>query len=179
MMRDAAAGFSLVELLVALAVGSAIAVGLGGLLALAGELRSRTSDVAAVSSTLVDMETLALLLEHSRKGEITRFDDTHFEIVLPPAGPRDAGALSIVVADRHITVSAGVNKASTEAAPPTSSVDVSVFDMARFEYLLEDIGGARWAAAELTSDGAVLAVRAVLRRDHRTWPVVLWVQPVQ
>jgi prepilin-type N-terminal cleavage/methylation domain-containing protein len=173
--RRGSAGFSLVELLVALAVASAVIVGLGAIFVFAGELRSRTSEVAAVDSALVDVAVLGLQVERFAKAGIVVKSRTQFDLV--PLADADH-VLSFTLSSEDRSLDMDRPTLSFDGSPQRTSVDVSVFDVAQFEYLLDDAGVPRWTAAESQPPTEVLAARLLLKKRHRTWPLVIWVRPL-
>jgi len=154
------AGFSLVEVLVALAIVAGLMVGIG---ALTGTVTSRTArarDAETILTTLIEVEGAALSLGQSRADRLL--------VALP-----DRFDLS---PDAHakLTRSDQAMRFELDNASATSRLDLSVFDTASLEYLSPS-AASLWSATP-PDLAAVTGIRVILRHGSRTWRPLLWLR---
>jgi prepilin-type N-terminal cleavage/methylation domain-containing protein len=168
-MRDDAAGFSLVELLVALAIGSFAAIGIGGLVGFAGQLKERTASGEAAMAALNDIATLATELERLPRSAMTSADKGRFEVIFASGAPYGERTLSVELDEGGLRARTG--------GQAVGAASLAAFDTARFDYFAADADGVGWHPPEDLTGSGVLAARVVVTSGHRAWPFVLWRQP--
>jgi len=164
--RDA--GFTLLELLVALAISSLIVMGIGGLFAFAGDLKSRSERATAIQAALVDLRAIVTTIAGSPPVILSAARRAGFELQLASAVGTTA---TIAVLSFHD----GALFADYPTAGQMTSVDLSAFDGASIEYLVYSAQTPAWVSSDLVGADGVLGARINLRERHRHWPLVLWV----
>ncbi len=163
------AGFSLIEVLVALVIASFVVMAIGGLYVLTGTLRSRATEAAQVEDTLVDLQGLQSALG----------DDVALTIDAPrPDGFTLAPSTTRTGRPLQLRLTAAPLRIDLTSTSRTSGVDLSPFAEAAIEYLVRGADGrANWGAGPVTS-GQPLAARLRLALHGRVWRPLLWIVPV-
>lgn len=168
--RSSDDGFSLVEVIVALAILSVLVMAIGGLIQFGSQLQSRTAHEARIELALID--ALAL------RSDLGRWQTSGEQSVAPSS---DGFILTKSDADavkRGITLAIDVENTLTvrsSGADVFSSVDLSVFESAQIEYL-STVGESDWRGASAAGSEAVDAIRLVLTDEDRQWWAVLWIK---
>lgn len=169
-------GFGLVEVLMALAIASLVTIGTAGVLAFSRELHVRTVQAEVVEAAIMKLSTLAALVEGSLPSRIdgTAYDRFGIE-ALGAMHPRTP-IVRFALQGGQLLV--GADGDQSQAVSPSSFVDLSAFDAAEFEYLVDSTEAFTWVTADQIGRASVLASRIVLIASHRRWPVVLWLAPL-
>lgn len=172
------AGFTLVEVLVALVIFGSVIVAIGGLISFAGSLRERTAQSDRIASALQRLESLRSALIESV--------GSPFDMALGDVAPREFDLVS-TLSQPSLPVRVSLLDRAGESAPmvrltyisdvggQSTSVDLSEFDRASLDYLIESNGTAAWASTGSGSD--FVAARLTLTRAQWIWTILLWVSP--
>jgi prepilin-type N-terminal cleavage/methylation domain-containing protein len=164
------AGFSLLEILVALAIASLVAMAIGGLFALTGTLRTRLSETAQLEAALVDVQGLAQLLSAEIGLRLADPAADGFELVRPDpiAGNQPAPLAQLRLAQGK--------RLEVTQATRVATAEVVAFESTGLEYLVRAPGGAmKWQPASAANSAAPIAVRLRLVLRDRVWRPLLWV----
>jgi prepilin-type N-terminal cleavage/methylation domain-containing protein len=169
-------GFSMVELLVALAISSLIVVGIGGLFAYSGELRSRSEQTTRIQAALIDLRSVASVLRGLPQTVVEGRVPAGFELLHQPGqGTTEAdrsSAARVYLQDTAFFI-------QYQVSGQISSVDLSPFDRAAIEYLVRPAQSPAWVSADQIGSQAILGVRLSLYERHRHWPLAIWMQNIQ
>jgi prepilin-type N-terminal cleavage/methylation domain-containing protein len=175
---DSEAGFSLVEVLVALVVIALLTVAVGSLIAFAVELKTRTETAQRLGGAVAQLEAFRnLLIDVSGRAADISIAGAHpesFEL----AGSRP-GAIYLLVKMTLATTSTPQLLAVHFGKGPqarVTTVDLSAFDGSSIDYLSRQGDGLVWARAESVR-GAPLASRLTVSYGTRQWSILLWVVP--
>ena len=164
------AGFSIVELLVAVAIASLVIIAIGALFAVGLRVRDRAADNAAVQSTLIDLQVLTEMATSEVGLEITEPSETEFRLEAVQegrAGLVDWKALLVTSESRvRIELRRGSN---------TSSVDLSAFDTTAIEYLVISSQAPSWTGGAGVGGSDVRAARLRLSLGQRVWRPLIWI----
>jgi type II secretory pathway pseudopilin PulG len=162
-------GFALVEILVSISIFSFLAVASLGLIAMLGKGRSELAAVDNISVALLELQAAGDdLIE--RYPTIEELLPGQHKIVLRGTDAEQAAALNLLQSDQGLSVLLDVHGHQ-------SRISLSEFESASFSYLAEDSPYWAWEPFEDLSTGEVFAVRLVLERGFRRWPIVLWTAP--
>lgn len=161
------AGFGMVELLVALAICAALAVGAGGLISLGLKLRDRVELTTDVQRALLDLKAVGSELAGGAWVGLGEAEAADFTLCrnAPGFAPALAGTFSLT--DRGV---------SYRTASASSSADIGVFEARSLEYLVATADEQEWRAAGQLAGARPLAARLKLSLGARTWRVLLWMQ---
>lgn len=166
------AGFTLVEVLVALTIASMLLTAVGGLIAFAGALSQRTAHQNLVLDALVRIQSLSDQLEASRLEWSPRATaDGADRYVLRTA--EGAGIELWAIADTGKKSSVLLWGGTGVAAP--GQVDLSAFQSSGLEAFIEAAGQTRWVAADRLGADTPRMLRISLADGHRKWFPILWV----
>jgi len=175
---DPDSGFSLVEVMVALVVISLLCVSLGGLVAFAVELKTRTETAQRLGSAVGQLEAFRNLLGDvaGRAAEISIANPGQQGFELKGKGP---GAIDLLV---DLALTGGSAPSTLEVhfgdSPQsrTTIVDLSPFDHGSIDYLTPQGDALAWRGAE-SVQGVPLASRLTMSTGTRQWSILLWVVP--
>jgi hypothetical protein len=157
-------GFSIVELLVAIAITSFVMLAVGGLLTLGLRVKERVDENAAVQATLIDLQGLAALAASEVGFAMSAVSERGFELLKPrAAGPPIAWSVELHGAEIEL-----------QRERLKSRVNLAIFESAELEYLAPATGHAEWLPAKSVMSQA-LAVRLRLKRDRHVWRPLLWI----
>lgn len=173
--NDPEAGFSLVELLVALAITSFLVIAVGGLIRLSADARGRIEEAGRVEAALLDLRAISEALAGPKGPSIIRFDDSGFDLFAPPAQPSNGATMTARLAGTSGAMSIVLDELASHRR---SSVQLGAFETASLEYL--DASGPDYVWQSAAAAGRSPAgVRLALSRGARVWRVLLWIGPDQ
>lgn len=164
------AGFTIIELLVAVAIASLVLIGIGGLFAVGAQVRDRAADNAAVQSALIELQALLSLATS--------------EVGLKAAAPADTGFALDVVAERRVELEGwsvalqrppSGPRVELQRGASTSSVDLTAYDAAALEYLVVSSDTPSWVSAVEVAGAEIRAVRLRLELGARVWRPLIWI----
>jgi prepilin-type N-terminal cleavage/methylation domain-containing protein len=156
-------GFSLIEVVVGLAVTSAVLMGLTGVFSVVGSAKSRSEEAQVVVDALVNVKALATQLgAHKLVFGTSETDFVGFVGLFEPELRIDIGL------DGEHRLRANVVR------EPSSLIDLSNFDSVALEVFTEIGGTYSWIALSPTHPAPPLLLRVRLAKEHRMWSVVLW-----
>lgn len=164
-MRRGDAGFSIVELLVAIAITSLVVLAIGGLLTLGLKVRERADENMNIEAALVDLHALATLAGSEVGMSLRAAGDEGFELergetlrwmVALDEGP-DAPAIELRRGER------------------ASLVELSGFEAVSLEYLVPMGAMADWVTPARTGGQPPLAARLRLSSGDRVWRPLVWI----
>lgn len=164
------AGFTIIELLVAVAIASLAVIGIGALFAIGSQVRDRTSDSAAVQATLIDLQALAALADSEVGLTVGTPSAVGFDLLpTEPNGRRSAGwQVRLVGAASDIRV-------ELRRANDATSVDLAAFDAVGIEYLVVGSPPPVWTGGASIGGADVRAARLRLVLGPRVWRPLLWI----
>lgn len=165
---DRAAGFSLVEVLVATAIAAGLIVGLGVLLTNVGGLGSRAEENNRVLEALVEINAFRALMSAPAAVIVTAASASGFVIGPDPTEQQPVQSAQVFFSGATEETRLQYTRGNASAA-----VDLSVFEAISIEYLAGSAQTFAWQQA-LLDDSEVQAVRLVLRRAGRTWRPLIW-----
>jgi prepilin-type N-terminal cleavage/methylation domain-containing protein len=159
-------GFSVLEVLVALAIASTAMVALGALFQLAMRVSETMATSKRVHTALLDLQGVLQVLEE-KQDEVHGATGRSFDLTSP-----NAEAIA------HVTLGAE-NAEGREllVSGPSGSTraDLAIFEDARLEYLYRiEPSTLRWAEAVPAPD-AVLGARLRLTLGERVWRPLIWI----
>jgi prepilin-type N-terminal cleavage/methylation domain-containing protein len=172
--RSGTAGFSMIEMLIALAIASLVMIGVGGLVAFGVELRDRSILVADIERALLDLSAFSSLIEEAGFESVGSVGDDGFELAGRRNLPSQQG-FGVRLAEGLLVV--GPPGVSIEAEQAAAMAALDRFDDARMDYLVQAGSRWHWEPARNTEDQRVRGARLILKQAHRSWPVVIWVEP--
>lgn len=164
------AGFTIIELLVAVAIASLVVIGIGALFAIGATVRDRATDSAAVQAALIELQALASLANSEVGLAIVTPSEAGF--ALQPAEPGRSGLdgwrvqLVRPAAGARIELHRGNN---------ASSVDLAAFDAVGIEYLVVGSQSVAWTAGASVGGADARAARLRLTLGPRVWRPLLWI----
>jgi prepilin-type N-terminal cleavage/methylation domain-containing protein len=163
-------GFSLVEVLVGLAIASVVVMGIGGLMSLAISVRASADEGNRVQRALVDLQAILHLAREATDLNIAHVAD--FEFSLQPVGTVSDEAPAIV---QTLSLSEGSGKTMLELVRGDrhSAADLSAFEAAGLEYLTVD-PDMKWQVADRIGAGHVIGARLRLQLRERVWRPLIW-----
>jgi len=162
-------GFSMVELLVALALAALVAMAAAGLLTLGLTVRDRVEETSRVEAALVELKGLtnALAIGSRTSLAVPATDGFALRQAADGAPPFDLGRFLLVVEAPSSVVYEGGGR--------SSSVDLSAFDQVGIEYLEVTPQAHAWKpSGQLTT--SPVAARLRLSAATLTWRLLLWMQ---
>ncbi|MBI4924136.1 MAG: prepilin-type N-terminal cleavage/methylation domain-containing protein [Devosia nanyangense] len=165
---SADAGFSILEVLVALAIASLVTMAIGGLFVLASTVHGRVDEAERVETALLDVQGLLRIASDAVDLMIARPAADGFALV--DANP---GAGASPGNDQNLSL----RSKRAELARPDSAAaaDLSIFEKASLEYLTVAAEGAVWKSAETLGGGKPVAVRFRLQLHARVWRPLIWI----
>lgn len=154
------AGFSLVEVLIAIAITSLVAMAAGGLLVLGVAARDRVDESIRIEASLLALGSLAAL--------------TGGEVWMGAESAENVG-FALVGTDKRwqVDLSEGPSIA-LQQRERTNRVDLSPFEDVSLEYLVRRGDGGAWVGAEAISSAELVAVRLRLASGRRVWRPLVW-----
>lgn len=159
-------GFSVLEVLVALAIASTAMVALGALFQLAMRVSETIATSKRVHTALLDLQGVLDVLGETRD-EAHNTSGQSFDLT----SPRDEDVA-------HITLAAGGaenRELLITGSSGSTRADLTVFDEAKLEYLHRvEPATLRWVEAVPASD-LVLAARLRLKLGERVWRPLVWI----
>lgn len=162
-------GFSMVELLVALALAALVAMASAGLLTLGLTVRDRVEAASQVQAALLDLKGLTNALAAGSR--VSLFAPATDGFVLRQAAggvsPLDLGRFRMIVEPSSAVV--------YEGSGLSSSVDLSAFDQVGIEYLEVTPQAHAWKPSGQLVDSPA-AARLRLTAAALTWRLLLWMQ---
>lgn len=167
---DHATGFSLVEVLVAIAIAAGLIVGLGALLTNVGELGSRAEENNRILEALIEINAFRTFVSTPAPVTLTQASTSGFVIAPDPAEQQPVQSTEISVASATAEAKLHYTRGDASAA-----VDLSAFESISIEYLSVSAQTFAWQQA-LLADSGVQAARLVLRRAGRTWRPLIWMR---
>ncbi len=164
------AGFTIIELLVAVAIASLVVIGIGALFAITGQLRDRAADSTAVQAALVDLQALATLADSEVGLSIATPSEAGFALAPLQPGQAQLGNWEVrlipTAPDARLELWRGSN---------ASSVDLAAFDAVGIEYLVVGSQSAAWTGGASIGGADVRAARLRLTLGSRVWRPLLWI----
>ena len=167
---DRAAGFSLVEVLVAIAIAAGLIVGLGALLTNVGELGSRAEENNRILEALVEINAFRAFVSTPAPAIAVQASTSGFVIAPDPGEQQPVQSAEISVAGANTEAELHYARGDASAA-----VDLSAFESISIEYLSVSAQTFAWQQA-LLADSEVQAARLVLRRGARIWRPLIWMR---
>jgi prepilin-type N-terminal cleavage/methylation domain-containing protein len=161
-------GFSVVEVLVALAIASIAVIILGGLFQLAVRVSDTLATSKSVHTALLDLQGVLQLLGDDFDAEIQRPATAGFIIASASAGEL-----------AHLELNAAGTGLALNFVRPTNPgrVDLAVFEEARLEYF-ERTGPEMFEWVEtVRSPNSAFGARLRLSLSGRVWRPLLWMVP--
>lgn len=155
-------GFSMVEMLVALAIAALLAIASGSLIALGAGTKERVEDVAQIEAALVSLNSIAALAA----------SELHDRIEVA-----DADGFSLSGEGQPLRFDLKAKLLGLRDGDAQNQVDLAAFDTARFEYLVDEPQGGRWLDGRSTSQRELVGARLTLRHGSRTWRPLVWARP--
>ena len=160
-------GFSVLEVLVALAIASIATIALGAMSYLAIRVGDAVSSSRRVQIALLDLQGVQKVLGDSEAGDIVQPATGSFVLA--------SSANDQPVAEVRLTGGSEPHGLVLSGRSVLTRADLAAFDEVGFEYLERaDASGARWVATSQQSD-AVLGVRMTLRLGGRVWRPLIWI----
>lgn len=161
--------------MVALLIGAAVAIALGGLLSFGATLRQRSGESAATLSAISRLEALRNVISDSagraREIAFSEIGTDHFTLSAKDPSP----VLPLEVSIVHDLEGATSVQLAYAGGKQLTSVDLSMFAAAQIEFL-RSIGGTMEWNVELGATDA-LAARIRMTQGDLEWNVPLWVVP--
>lgn len=164
------AGFSIIELLVAVAIASLVVIGIGALFAIGSQVRDRSADSAAVQSALIELQAMATLATSEVGLTITAPSDAGFALTALEAGRTGFEGWDV----RMIEVSPEA-RLELRRSSNTSSVDLAAFDAVAIEYLVVGSQSMDWVGGTSTAGTEIRAARLRLSLGSRVWRPLIWI----
>lgn len=165
------AGFTLVEVLVALVIASILLTAVGGLVAFAGALSQRSRQQHMVLDTLSNLQTLSDQFEAWPLGwAVSDFSGAEGE-----ANLRTEGGAEVILQFREATAStpAAISWRGEGVVAP-GQISMAGFSEAKLEYFLTRREPPSWVGAFDQLEEAPSAIRLNLTDGRRQWVPVLW-----
>jgi prepilin-type N-terminal cleavage/methylation domain-containing protein len=164
------AGFSIIELLVAIAIASLVVIGIGALFAIGSQVRDRGTDSAAVQSALIDLQALATLATSEVGLTITTPSDAGFALT-----PLEAGRAGFEGWEVRLTRPSPEARLELRRGSNASSVDLATFDAVSIEYLVVGSQSTDWVGGASTAGTEIRAARLRLGLGARVWRPLIWI----
>lgn len=163
------AGFSLVEVLVAVAIISGLIMGIGALITNVAELSSRTEATSRIMAALIEVNTLRGLAGAEIAVTATRPTSIGFDLEPQPGGQRPP-------VPRKFFLNGAGAKVQLEYASgdARAAVDLSIFEAISIEYFVPSAQTLLWQDTPL--DSAIAGARLVLRYGARVWRPLIWMR---
>ncbi len=167
---SADAGFSLLELLVALAIAALVAMVIGGLFVVTATLRGRVAETARIEAALVDLQGLTQVMSSDLGLHLERASPAGFDLA-----PATADAAATTVGFRLIGAAAS-SVAQLTRKTLVAAASLSTFEDVGLEYLVsKPAGGADWER-QPDSTVAPVGARLLLKLHDRVWRPLLWIE---
>jgi prepilin-type N-terminal cleavage/methylation domain-containing protein len=165
------AGFTLVEVLVALVIASILLTAVGGLVAFAGALSQRSGQQHMVLDTLSNLQTLSDQFEAwPLAWAVSDFSGAEEE-----ANLRTEGGAEVILQLREATTSTPAALAwRGEGIVAPGQISMAGFAEAKLEYFLTRRDPPRWVGAFDQLGETPSAIRLNLTDGRRQWVPVLW-----
>ncbi|OEO31855.1 hypothetical protein VW23_014355 [Devosia insulae DS-56] len=164
------AGFTIVELLVAVAIASLLVIGIGALFAIGGQVRDRAADNAAVQAALIELQALATLATSEVGLAIATPSAAGFALT-----PLETGRPELDGWEVRLTQAAPDLRLELRRRSNVSSVDLAAFDAVGIEYLVVDSQSPAWTGGASVAGAEARAVRLRLTLGSRVWRPLLWI----
>lgn len=164
------AGFTIVELLVAVAIASLVVIGIGTLFAIGMQVRDRAAESAAVQSSLIELQALAGLANSEVGLTITTPSEAGFALVPLQPGRSDLDGWRAQLIQAAPAVRIELRRGNN-----VSSVDLAAFDAVSIEYLVVGSNSAAWIGGASFGGADVQAARLRLVLGSRVWRPLLWI----
>lgn len=161
------AGFGMVELLVALAICSVLAMGAGGLVSLGLQLRDRAESTGQVQQALLDLRALSSEFGGGTWVGLGDVGDNGFRLCRSGPG-QDAKMIG--------TFSLLSDRASYRTASATTEAVISIFKTNTLEYLVATPTEQDWRPAGALAGTRPIAARLLLGLGVRSWRMLLWME---
>lgn len=167
------AGFSLLDILVALVIASFVAMGIGGLFALTSTLRARVDETSSVEATLVNVEGLEQLMSRELALRVSSPTAAGFGLVRPD---QVAGDIAAPLVQVKLSSDPGNGRIQVTTTTQVATAELVSFENAALEYLVPArSGGMDWEADGGSTAAAPIAVRLRLTLRDRVWRPLLWI----
>jgi hypothetical protein len=162
-MRDIEAGFSVLEILVALAIASTAMLAVGGLFQLTMTVSSTITSNERVSKSLLQLQ------------QLLRATDKEVGLAIAEASNEDVilTAMAEEPQARKLVLSLGNGQLRAVGAR-TVVADLSAFDAVQLEYLAEVNQRPAWSSTVIRLR-EVLGIRLRLTLGARTWRPLVWI----
>lgn len=162
-------GFSLVEVVVAMAIVGGLIVGIGALLAGVGQLGSRARASSAILEALLEVNALRSLAGVETAVIATEPSATGF--VLQPVAAQGG----VEPSRFRLATESSAGRLDFTTASTSATVDLSAFETISIEYFSPADQTSFWDATP-ASDSDVQGARLVLRSGDRVWRPLVWMR---
>jgi prepilin-type N-terminal cleavage/methylation domain-containing protein len=163
------AGFSLLEMLAALAIASFVVLSIGGLLLIGVHLRDRDLESTKVATSLLELQTLFLLTGGDLDRQIDGARDNGFALV-PHSGQSVAHPLRL-----DLAANAESRALEFVGIDETGVIDLTAFNAVSLQYLTLGAQSPHWVRAAELAAMAPIAARLILKLNQRVWRPLVWV----
>lgn len=163
-------GFTIVELLVAVAIASLVVIGIGALFAVGSQVRDRAKDSTAVQSALVELQALATLATSEVGLAIVTPSETGFALA-----PLEVGRAGLDGWEVQLIRASSDARLQLRRGSNTSSVDLAAFDAVGIEYLVVGSQSADWVGGVSVAGTETRAARLRLGLGPRVWRPLIWI----
>jgi type II secretory pathway pseudopilin PulG len=164
-------GFSILEILVALALSSLVIMALGGLLSLVIKARTGIDEGTRIERALIDLQSILRLTGEAAGLTIADPDDAAFTLMVASAGPDHPAEVSSRVT---LEVTPQTKVLALQRGNRNTHADISVFDSVALEYLHTGSEPV-WGHADSVVAGPIIAARLRLAFRSRVWRPLLWI----
>jgi prepilin-type N-terminal cleavage/methylation domain-containing protein len=164
------AGFTIIELLVAVAIASLVVIGIGGLFAIGSQVRSRAADNVAVQTALIDLQAMMSLATSELGLAITTPSDAGFGLAVLERTRTGLEGWGV-----HLIRSPSNLEIELRRGNNASSVNLSAFDTATLEYLDVTSHSPKWVGVTGGQGDEVRAARLRLGLGARVWRPLIWI----
>lgn len=177
-LHEGDAGFTLLEVLVALVLASLLMIAVGGLFVFVGQLHDRVKTTGLIEQSLLDARAAGAVLSSWSSGlnkvSITGIDPAGFSVQRISAADGTTAVARVTLGGSDDKHAAFLGVSNSADAPP-SSVDLSAFDTAEIEYLTSTAQSIAWVRTDQLGTAKLRAIRLDLTSNLRRWFVILWV----
>lgn len=164
------AGFTVVELLVAVAIASLLVIGIGALFTIGAELRDRSADNAAVQAALIELQAIATLARSDVGLTIATPSETGFALI-----PAEASQTELAGWEVRVTRHVPDLRLELRSRSNVSSVDLAAFDAVGLEYLVVGSEAPAWTGGASIAGAEARAARLRLTLGSRVWRPLIWI----